>query len=348
MSEGFNENIRKILEAYEVGMIKCIDPIYGGTANVMYRISTDKGEFVLRERNKRYSSLNFILFENEFLIYLSDHGFPVPVPVRNKSGLYHSTLVDLVYQLYPYIHGNAFSFKSSEELKESAEFLARFHRCSADFKSDFEKILPRYDDPHTALQLLDRFILDNIGARAGKEVKDILVFLRNRLDKIKTEFDDIKYDLLPKLYIHGDYHPANVKFHKGKVSGLFDFDWVSLQPRINDIADGILYFSSKRSEKLSGADIISLVSGYDMDINRAAVFINAYCGNVKPEITNAEINCLPDLITARLINNRVDALRKVRDEEKLYLLTYRILDKLDWIDNNRKELCNLFLSGSSL
>lgn len=46
------------------------------------------------------------------------------------------------------------------------------------------------------------------------------------------------------LVIHGDYHPGNVKFQDGKVSGIFDFDWSNADLRCFDVAIALLYFCS--------------------------------------------------------------------------------------------------------
>ena len=51
-----------------------------------------------------------------------------------------------------------------------------------------------------------------------------------------------KYHAMPRLAVHGDYHPGNLKFKDGKVTGVFDFGWSKIDARCFDVGLAILYF----------------------------------------------------------------------------------------------------------
>ena len=122
--------------------------------------------------------------------------------------------------------------------------LGRFHLAAYSFSPPVSKDLPRYDDPQIMREKLEK-----VRRTAKEEKKEKIDFLINLTLRIEKELPNKLYYSLPHTYIHGDFHPVNLKFKEGKVVGIFDFDWVSLQPRLRDIADGLLFFLlSKRKD----------------------------------------------------------------------------------------------------
>ena len=120
----------------------------------------------------------------------------------------------------------------------------------------------------------------------------------------------------------------------GVICGLFDFDWVSLQPRLRDVADGIIYFASRRNQNITGNNIFSLASGYTLDIERSKKFINAYCRNVYIPLLKEEIKYIPYFIKARLMHSRVQALSKIPRHQAVKMLTEGMKPILLWIHEN--------------
>jgi homoserine kinase type II len=44
-----------------------------------------------------------------------------------------------------------------------------------------------------------------------------------------------KYSAMPRLAVHGDYHPGNLKFQGGKVIAVLDFGWSKIEARCFDV-----------------------------------------------------------------------------------------------------------------
>ena len=65
--------------------------------------------------------------------------------------------------------------------------------------------------------------------------------LAEQLDAVRSALDEGLYPKLPKAVIHGDIHPGNVKFKGSRVAAVYDFDYLSLQARIRDIVDAIIF-----------------------------------------------------------------------------------------------------------
>jgi len=49
-----------------------------------------------------------------------------------------------------------------------------------------------------------------------------LCYLMSQVSLLERELPDERYHGLPKLVIHGDYHPGNLNFAGDEVSGIFD------------------------------------------------------------------------------------------------------------------------------
>jgi len=317
---------------YDIGIVRKLTTISNGTANELFYIEDDENRYVLRKRSSRYSDKIQLEYEIEYLLHLADNGIPVPVPIITREGGRYFTFASDKYQLYPFIDGDSYDFGSVEGLKESARFLARLHNALEDFCPKVQKSIPRMDDPVAVSKVLDGFI--EKAPRMSEVEEKTINHLKEELSGLIEEFGDDEYYSLPKTIIHGDYHPANVKFSRGRVCGLFDFDWISLQPRMSDVVDGLIYFASKRDKALDGADIFSLVEDYELDRERSEIFLDTYSEDIYSILSEDEAASAPLFMKARLINNRVDALRKIPFDKALDMLTSGIMDKLRWVDKN--------------
>ncbi len=322
--------IDKVLRFYPFGsLLKVIEG--GGTANLNLVVETEKGKFFLKRRRPQYSSQERIVFENAFQNHLiqKDKGLPVYPPLRTKEGKNFVIWEDKVFQLYPYVEGSIFSEKNPEELVEVSKILGRFHLAATSFLPPVYKELPRYDDPRIMGEKLQK--VRRIAEIVEREKIDFLINLAFRIEK---ELPDKLYHSLPHFYIHGDFHPVNLKFKEGKVVGIFDFDWVSLQPGLRDIADGLLFFASLKEEDYQTNDIASLTQAVNFDLKRARIFLQFYEESAK--LSFEERKLLPWFIRARWLNCRVDGMRKVSEEKKIsYLLKdiFKPLNSLEKIEN---------------
>ncbi|HHV96363.1 MAG TPA: phosphotransferase [Clostridiaceae bacterium] len=335
-----SEVFDKVLKSFGISTHSKIDVITNGTANKNYLVKVESETsstvlYVIRERSPKYSSREQILFEEEYLHHIYSKGIPVPVPLKNIYGECWYYYDEKVYQMYPFIGGGKFNCDSDVDVEESGRFLGRLHSAVIDFVPKNNRDLPRYDDPAVFISEIRRVTKDEITAAwINDEEKDILNYILEQAEKLMTDFKDETYHSLPKLYIHGDYHPANVKYLNGTICGLFDFDWVSCQPRIRDVTDGIIYFSSRRSTNVEGSDIFSLATGYNPDLERSRKFLKAYSENVSMPLTKDELKHIPFFMKARLIYSRVQALPKIPKEMAVKMLTVGMRDVLSWIDEN--------------
>jgi len=126
------------------------------------------------------------------------------------------------------------------------------------------------------------------------------------------------------LVNHCDYHPGNLKFRNGDITGLFDFDWSKIDARCFDVALAMLYFFADWGEGRDGA----------FDLDQAALFLKAYQRTLEggPELapmSDAELECLPHMINASnlyVLNWTIEDFyaREVDPEEYLIYLRHGV------------------------
>lgn len=332
------DRLKEVLMHYDIGNVLEVRLLGGGTANRNFLIGTDRGPLVLRERSLKYSSENSAVYEQAFLNHVASRDIPGPRPRKTLENTGYVWAYGRLYEVFTYLDGDNFDPSSVEDLEHAGEFLGRLHVAVRDFKPPCEKALPRYDDPAVSLSILNS-LEGNMGTaeKAGAWGRDLL-YLRAQVMKVMTDLPDSRYHALPKLVIHGDFHPANLRFINHRVSALFDFDWVSLQPRVRDIADGLLYFAAEREAPIDGSNIYSLTQSCRIDPGRSLIFLKAY-QEVAGELglTECEVEAIPSFMRARWIYSRVQATQKVPEDERLGVLLVGVRPPLEWLDQNERD-----------
>jgi homoserine kinase type II len=100
-----------------------------------------------------------------------------------------------------------------------------------------------------------------------------------------------RYAMMPHVVIHGDYHPGNLKFHDGKVVGVFDFDWAKIDTRCFDVALAVNYFCMSWEGSKDG----------ELLLDRVRIFLNAYQQALKDlnglsGLHDLELLCFPEML----------------------------------------------------
>ncbi len=332
-----SEEIAEILAHYPgTGLLQSVESAGGGTAGRNHVVVTDSGRYFLRQRNPRYADEQAVTFDHRLIEHLAASGVPV-APALERDGLPGRRRLRLgptrVLELYPWRAGQRFDRQSAAHLAAAGRALGAFHAASRGFQGPPGKAWPRYDAPTAILDGL-RYAETLPGASAHCEQ---LSDLRGRAVSLAEAFPDERYDTLPRTVIHGDYHPANVLFQDDDVSSIFDLDWATCQPRLRDLADGILFFAARRATDIDGGDIASLTQTPALDTGRAWAFLAAYETAAAWPLAADEIAVLPEFIRARWLFCRVDAMRKVPADRRLSLLLNGIAEPLDWLTAHAGE-----------
>lgn len=327
-----------VLSAYDVGPVLFVRP-HAGTANPAVVVVTRKGQYFLKRRNARYSSRGQLTYDHEVIRRLAQAGLPVTVPVKTRSGSRWLSWDDAVYELYHLVEGREHTAGDLPQIRAAGAVLGAFHKATASLDPGEGKRPQRLHAPAAILRGL-RWALEEAERVGDATARDQVRGLMAAAEGLTVRLPDAEYWALPQCVIHGDYHPANLKFEGDKVVGLFDFDWASAGPRAVDIADGVLFFCGQRPTPVNPADIESLTQAFTLKREWIEAFGAGYASEVTVE--ERELKALPDLMRCRWLFCRVDAMeRKIAPDRKLSYLLDGIAGPLEQIG----ELTECLRSG---
>jgi Ser/Thr protein kinase RdoA (MazF antagonist) len=159
----------------------------------------------------------------------------------------------------------------------------------------------------------------------------------DQLDRVERELNIVRerlttalVDSLPHRVIHGDVHPGNVRFRGSEVAALYDFDYLSVQARVRDVADGLIFFAAQRRTVLDPCSIRSLTQPFVLAAERCRILLRAY--QHADGLTEQEWHALPLLIRSRWIQMRLRGLRKLEPRDGLEFVLDGFFEVIDWLD----------------
>lgn len=309
----------------------------GGTANASAIVVGTRGQFVLRRRNPRYADPQQLAYDHSVLHGLAKAGLPVPRVVRTPSGSRWAEDRGQIYELFEFIEGVPYEPENPAEIAAAGVMLGRLHLATERLQPAGKKQWPRYFDPKTSLKGL---LEVREQAEGDLSASQTVAYLISQAKLAEQQLPDKAYWKLPQTIIHGDWHPANLRFRNHEIAGIFDFDWVGRQPRMVDVTDGLLFFGSRRESTLDGGDIWSLTQSLEPSWDLMRTFMAAYREHVR--LTAEDLAAIPALMRQRCLYIRVDAMvRKVPPEDQVRFLVTGIRGVFEWIAENERQLGGL-------
>lgn len=250
---------RLVQDRFGLPAVRSLIPASAGTVNRTWRLAlVDGGRWILRCYGPE-SRPERIAFEHALLSALGDRNYrEAPMPLAATGG---DTLVkapDAIRHGLPSPFFAVFSFIAGESAydwnrpgcgperaRNAGAALARYHRAvygwrfqgawrEPDALRRLPDMLRRWRDYGTEPPVTE---FDR-GFHAHLERH------RAGLFRIEETLARFSLDGLPRLAIHGDYHPGNVVFQGDGVAGILDFDWARMDFRLTDVALALRYFSA--------------------------------------------------------------------------------------------------------
>lgn len=224
--------------------------------------------------------------------YFAHGGIPVILPLENKNKDTFFLFKNQYYALFPFIFDKQLeeASLSNVAIVSLGEMLGRIHLLGKDAKLPIKEQFKEWNKKET-LKKMESIYLEI------KKISNHNDFDRLALHGIEIKKNLIQSNLiiyrdlnLPSNHlIHGDYIYYNVFFNDNdKVSYVFDFEKTSYSPRIYELFMSTMHsFFDKTIQK--------------KDINRAKLYINAYC-NIYP-VSKQEIKQGLKLFYLKLIHS---------------------------------------------
>ena len=258
--------IRRVLDAYPLGEVTGIQEFPAGSRQApKVRVSSTEGEYLLKRRVARSELVERAIFNHGFQLHLEGCGVPVARLVgtrrENRSMLLED---DRVYELFEWIDGRRL-VKAAPEVRNAGRILGRLHEAGSSFHPPKTSDLAGFHAATSVSLAFDRLgsaILAADVSLDAQAVSDRVGDLRCRLEQAREQVEAAGWGDLPRQPIHGDWHPGNLLFtpssptlrQPGVVRAIVDFDASRIEPRIVDLANGLLHFAMRSQRDRSPAE----------------------------------------------------------------------------------------------
>ena len=347
-----------VAKHYDIGHVMSAERNHRGYINVSYDIEAERDGTTTKYLLRQYRSGTHeskICFEHALMKELHVRGFGFsPRLIETKHGTTYAKVAEnrkegkkeSFVAVFTYLPGeDKFTWDDPlctvEELESAAEVFAHYHNAIYGWEgvSDWQE--PRIIDQISLMRKQWRVQ----GQEIGNSPFDSYVLEHS--DSLFTVLDNPMYfptlevyDGLPHLAIHGDFHPGNLKYSKGKISGLFDFDWAKMDARCSDVGLAIFYFCTSWEANSDG----------NLLVDRVELFLDSYqkaAGEMATlgPLTPLELQILPQMIVAGnayVLDWILGEFRETRPDADEFLGYVRHGVKfMKWLERNWTSLKNL-------
>ncbi len=333
MGARFSQNeLAEVLSHYDIGKIRKVMRLVGGSKRApKIVVTTAKGRFLVKRRFQGRDDVYRVAFAHAAQAHLAKRYFPIAPLLTTRDQV--STLLQLrgnIYELFKYVGGSRYD-GSAEETTDVGRQLAKFHQYLSNFKFEWEPLKASFHDSTTVRGHLKTVASDSSPAAERKlqEAGEELMALYN---ESSVRVNELGFDSWPEQVVHGDWHPGNMLFDRGKLVAVLDFDTVKIAPPITDLANAMLQFSivgyhpnpADWPDYLDQAKLVHVLEGY-----REVV-----------KLDRNKLDSLLDLMVETMIAEAVLPIAATGFFGNLGGLDFlkMILRKCRWIDDNRETL----------
>ena len=343
------DELRRVLDSYPLGEVTRIRELEAGSRQApKVRISSTEGEYLLKRRVARPELVERVVFNHGLQLHLEAEGVPVARLVgtsrENRSMLLED---DRVYELFEWIEGRRI-VRAAPEVLNAGRILGRLHRSSMGFEPErpsgvsgfhaAKSLQVAFDRVESAIRSVDSSVDE-------KNLAELVHELREMVQVARDEVDAMGWSDLPSQPIHGDWHPGNVLFtpnpptarRPGVVRAVIDFDSSRCEPRVVDVANGLLHFAMRSDRDRSPAEWPTSLSP---DRMRALIAgWTEVVGGAEP----AESKLLPSLMIEGLIAESVVPIAKFGTFARVPGAPFlsMVREKARWIRKHASQIARL-------
>jgi Ser/Thr protein kinase RdoA (MazF antagonist) len=307
-----------------------------GASKANQIIETDDGRYILRNVGSVHHYAQFQLQIMRHLAH-SDFGYETPQLKQTITGSDHIFHQEEMWILYRFVEGRPLPAGSTPALAgERGRMAAHFHRVMRQMSVSHPEAyaLPLFTTER-ANEILQagKTTVSHLAARTPFET---LLFAST--DRILAAYNKIaaeqkaaigKLDVFP---IYNDWHGNNILTRNGKLTGLIDFDSVTIAPRINDFQNAALYAVGTNSGLDSG-NLAHFTRGYMSVCPLSEVELLS----VYPLMMDGAVNTL-----ATILHERMSTHNTIKDD-----ICHFLLVTLNWLTSHEQEFTAQLLAGAA-
>lgn len=291
-----------VLSHFDVGVIEKIQEFPRGSRKAPKLVlRTDTGNYLLKRRARGKDDPYKVAFCHSLQFHLADRQFPLPHLIGTKKN--NNSMLQLngrLYEMFEYIKGVAYD-QSLEATSDAGKILALFHKLLKDFEPDYETPRGSYHQAravYAALKAIPgtlRKVNPNLSSEETQQVDELSGQLLKAYTAAAQKVDELGLPDWPKQIIHSDWHSGNLLYRGQRVVAVIDYDAARIQPRMIDVANGALQFSS-----IGGGDDVASWPEY-LDESRYKRFLRAYESVPDCVLSVAELQTIPPLMIEALV-----------------------------------------------
>ena len=295
----------RVLSSFGLGAPVAIRRIERGYVDQNWIAETESGRYFVKRRHpRRRQPEQIIRAQHNLIAHLRGSGFPAPNLLRTSTGQSFLMLDGELYEVADAIEGDPFDHGRPEHLLAAARMLGRYHLAVEGFRPPaLAQQGPLYS-PRNARADLTR-LLEAWQAHSDPDLGPLAQELEAQANGLAERFG--AHGVLPHLVIHGDYYSGNLLFRRDRIAGVVDYDKASWQPRVAELAESLIYFSSPRPGYLQHLVYPGVLEWEPFDL-----FLQGYMQVIV--LDDAETESLPDYISCiwfmfslrRLLENHPD------------------------------------------
>jgi homoserine kinase type II len=244
-----------------------ITPVTGGWLNPKWKISTEKGELLV----KQYSTKRFRKDQIEWMesvlqrqIILEKNGVPCPFLWQHEGRIIRSLDDSTAYMVMDFCLGKTENHETITitQMRSLGSACAIMHRAFSQLPEPSDKNLPTFGGYTIDL------LWENFNSRMIKCLPDTNVEYRKALLAIEPILKQLSiefFNKFPKGFTHEDFQPGNIMFSADCVSVIVDFDRNCYSYVWHDIGRAILSFALE-CNKINVEKVRAFLEGYSQHL----------------------------------------------------------------------------------
>lgn len=326
-----------VLSHYDLGVIESAKELARGSRrSPKLLLRTAEGRYLLKRRAHGRDVPERVEFSHQLLQHLRQNKYPVPALLLTRDT--HETMFSLnghIYELFEFVPGDRYD-GSLEETEHAGKMLARFHRVVSEFETAWFPASRGYHDRASVKSGLNAIPSTTashdsvVGHEA--ELLGTTQEMYERYEEATEAVREAGFDQWDAWITHGDWHPGNMLFSSAKVSVVLDFDSARMNPKVTDVANGLLQFSILRGS----GDPANWPEFFDL--TRMRRFFTGYLsrGTLSPQQRRA----MPDLMIESIIAECVFPIAATGSFGHMpgFGVLQMLKRKVRWLLNNRERI----------
>lgn len=291
--------VTEVLGRFEIGGIRRATEYPAGSRRApKLLVETEAGRFLLKRRSLARHPLPRIRFAQSLQRTLGRAGFPIAALLALRGG--DETLLiheGHAYELFRFIEGTRFD-RSDRSCMQAGEVAALLHRHLAGHAAEDLEPASFHRSPTViaALRAAAASVAAADPAADAAGLDATIAALSYDYAEASAKVEAAGFAELPVLTLHGDFHPGNLLYSGDRVAAVLDFDSARHEPRIVEVANGMLQFA-----QLGRRGVPPLEWPAKLDRVRLAAFLAGYSGATGDDLSRAERSMVPWLMIEAMI-----------------------------------------------